>query len=102
LDITTTSLVESVEKTELHRMEVDRLIEELHHDELSIRINAARSLRWVGSDLVIPPLVGALRDAEEGVRFQALRALREITGKDLGETYEDWAPLASDSAPPPP
>jgi HEAT repeat protein len=71
-------------------MELDRLIEELQVRDIGTRIRAAKALGWIGDKTVIPPLLEALKDPDEGVRYQASLSLKEITKKDFGTDYAMW------------
>jgi len=65
-------------------------LKELTNSNVSVRINAAKILSWIGNESAIAPLIEALKDSNDGVRYQAARSLKKLTPKDLGENYNEW------------
>ena len=57
------------------------------------RMNAAEAVGRIGRSSSVPRLIDALADPEARVRLEAVKALRRMTGQDLG-----FDPDASDSA----
>jgi HEAT repeat protein len=74
-------------------VKLEDYIQDLANSDVSVRIYAARALHWLEDDRALPPLVGALRDTNEGVRYQAANSLEKLTGQNLGidaEAWEQW------------
>jgi HEAT repeat protein len=69
---------------------LEQTLRELEHANVSIRIHAAKTLFWLGSESAVAPLIEALKDLNEGVRFQAAKSLAKLTPKDFGENYDEW------------
>jgi hypothetical protein len=67
--------------------------------------SAPENVRWVALTLLgecrcdeaVPVLIQIARD-ELGLRGEAIRALRAITGKDLGDAPDEWAAALSETA----
>jgi len=62
----------------------------LHSRDASVRRAAARSLAAAGDPRAAARLVSRLRDGDAGVRAEALRGLRALTGADCGELPDRW------------
>ncbi len=60
---------------------------ELEDSDPAVRI---RAIKWVGDNKIsaaVPLLVDRLAEQDKSVRFFAIKALRDITGKDHGYDY---------------
>ena len=66
-----------------------------------IRASCAHALRHYPREEVVQTLVAAVGDPAFGVQYQARQSLIAITGKDLGDMPEDWAPVVGQSPEPP-
>lgn len=56
--------------------------------------------KWAGDNKVVEaigPLVELLNDEDRAVRFYAIEALHQITGKDYGYKYQDRAELRAEA-----
>ncbi len=71
-------------------MEVDRFIEDLEHNDIFVRMHAAKALKWIGDPKAIEPLIASLKDPSPGVRCQAALSLRDITRVELGDDPGAW------------
>jgi HEAT repeat protein len=64
--------------------DIDGLIKALNHDEYLIRKEAARSLKKVGDERVVEPLIMSLKYEEWQVQHIHLNAVREYSAEALG------------------
>lgn len=69
-----------------------RLFARFQHEDPAVRNLAIRTAARTRDDRALPYLVNCLTDTQRDVRLFAARALRIITGEDLG--YRHYAPAA--------
>jgi hypothetical protein len=67
-------------------------------EEIDVRLRAVRALGETGEDCAIPVLARALEDPDPAVQYRAVAALRDVTGRDLGNDVNAWREWASDPA----
>lgn len=66
--------------------------------EIDVRLRAVRALGETGEDAAIPVLARALEDPDPAVQYRAVAALRDVTGRDLGNDVNAWREWAADPA----
>ncbi len=89
--------IREIGKRRLHRHELAReLLPVLANEEARFRALACAALANLGSTSVLSELARALEDAEEEVFNAARNALVSLTGRDLGESPDDWMALVAD------
>ena len=64
--------------------------------ELDVRLQALRMLGELGDDRAIPVLAKALEDPDPAVQYRAVAALKEVSGRDLGNDVNAWREWAAD------
>lgn len=64
--------------------------------EIDVRLRAVRALGASDDDAAIPVLAIALEDPDPAVQYRAVAALREISGRDLGNDVNAWREWATD------
>lgn len=69
---------------------IDREIKRLNDKDPAVRMEAAKELGQLKEPQAVEPLIAALNDENESVRWRAAEALEKITGKDFGEDEKKW------------
>lgn len=64
--------------------------------EIDVRLKALRELGELGNDAAVPALARALEDPDPAVQFRAVGALRQVSGRDLGDDVNAWRAWAAD------
>ena len=64
--------------------------------ELDVRLQALRMLGELGDDRAVPVLAKALEDPDPAVQHRAVAALKEVSGRDLGNDVNAWRAWAAD------
>jgi len=67
-----------------------QILEELKDENWCVRSRAALRLGEIRDKKTVPPLIEALKDRSEYVRWHAADALKKITKQDFGEDYDEW------------
>lgn len=62
----------------------------LSHPNVRVRQRSARALGLIKDYHAVEPLIGALKDPDQGVRQEAAGALKNLTGKDFGQDQGQW------------
>jgi len=70
---------------------VEPLIVSLKHRKEEVRRVSARLLGAIGDRRAVRPLIRALEDRASDVRFEALTALRKLSGEDFGPDPKAWS-----------
>lgn len=64
--------------------------------ELDVRLRALRALGECRDQTAIPVLARALEDSDPAVQYRAVAALKEVSGRDLGNDVNRWREWAAD------
>jgi HEAT repeat protein len=64
--------------------------------EIDVRLRALRELGRLGNEAAIPVLARALEDPDPAVQYRAVAALKQISGRDLGDDVNAWRAWAAD------
>lgn len=64
--------------------------------ELDVRLRALRMLGELGDKSAIPVLAKALEDPDPAVQYRAVAALKQVSGRDLGDDVNKWREWAAD------
>lgn len=64
--------------------------------ELDVRLRALRALGECRDESAIPVLARALEDTDPAVQYRAVAALKEVSGRDLGNDVNRWREWAAD------
>lgn len=64
--------------------------------ELDVRMRALRELGTLGDKQAIPVLARALEDSDPAVQYRAVAALKQVSGRDLGNDVNKWREWAAD------
>jgi HEAT repeat protein len=64
--------------------------------ELDVRLRALRELGTLGDPTAVPVLAKALEDRDPAVQYRAVAALKEVSGRDLGDDVNRWREWAAD------
>lgn len=64
--------------------------------EIDVRLKALRELGELGNEAAVPALARALEDPDPAVQFRAVGALRQVSGRDLGDDVNAWRAWAAD------
>lgn len=70
--------------------------------ELDVRLRAIRMLGELDNDNAIPVLAEALEDPDPAVQYRAVAALKQVSGRDLGNdvnAWREWAANPGDAEP---
>lgn len=67
-------------------------------DSLDVRLRALRMLGKLGDKEAIPVLARALEDPDPAVQYRAVAALKQVSGRDLGNDVNAWRAWAADPA----
>ena len=65
-------------------------------DDIDVRLTALREIGDLGDEAAVPTLARALEDPDPAVQYRAVAALREISGRDLGNDVNAWRAWAAD------
>lgn len=71
-----------------HRYETDA--------EIDVRLRAIRRLGDVKDASAVPVLARALEDGDPAIQYRAVAALKQVTGRDLGDDVNKWRAWAAD------
>lgn len=66
--------------------------------ELDVRLRAVRMLGKLKDKEAIPVLAKALEDPDPAVQYRAVAALKQVSGRDLGNDVNAWRAWAADPA----
>jgi HEAT repeat protein len=66
--------------------------------DLDVRLRALRMLGELRDTTAIPVLAEALEDPDPAVQYRAVAALKEVSGRDLGNDVNAWRAWAADPA----
>jgi HEAT repeat protein len=64
--------------------------------ELDVRLRALRELGQLKDKAAIPVLARALEDSDPAVQYRAVAALKQVSGRDLGDDVNKWREWAAD------
>jgi HEAT repeat protein len=64
--------------------------------EIDVRLKALRELGALGDAAAVPALARALEDPDPAVQYRAVTALKEVSGRDLGDDVNAWRAWAAD------
>ncbi len=64
--------------------------------ELDVRLRALRMLGELQDKTAIPVLAEALEDPDPAVQYRAVSALKQVSGRDLGDDVNTWREWAAD------
>lgn len=64
--------------------------------ELDVRLRALRMLGELEDKTAIPVLAEALEDSDPAVQYRAVAALKQVSGRDLGDDVNKWREWAAD------
>lgn len=64
--------------------------------ELDVRLRALRMLGELEDKSAIPVLAEALEDPDPAVQYRAVAALKQVSGRDLGDDVNKWREWAAD------
>ncbi|MFM1902876.1 MAG: hypothetical protein RLZZ440_776 [Planctomycetota bacterium] len=64
--------------------------------EIDVRLKALRELGDLGDEGAVPALARALEDPDPAVQFRAVGALKQVSGRDLGDDVNAWRAWAAD------
>lgn len=71
-----------------HRYETDA--------EIDVRLRAIKRLGEVKDKSAIPVLAKALEDSDPAIQYRAVTALKQVSGRDLGDDVNKWRAWAAD------
>jgi len=75
---------------------VELLGARFHADaEMDVRLRAIRELGDLGDKEAIPVLARALEDPDPAVQYRAVGALKQVSGRDLGDDVNAWRQWAA-------
>ncbi|MFM8734805.1 MAG: HEAT repeat domain-containing protein [Pirellulales bacterium] len=76
---------------------VDMLASRYRSDrEIDVRLRALRELGQLGDKEAVPVLAKALEDPDPAVQYRAVAALKQVSGRDLGDDVNRWREWAAD------
>ena len=64
--------------------------------EIDVRLKALRELGELGDEQAIPAIARALEDPDPAVQYRAVCALKQVSGRDLGDDVNAWRTWAAD------
>lgn len=64
--------------------------------ELDVRLRALRMLGELENKAAVPVLAEALEDPDPAVQYRAVAALKQVSGRDLGDDVNKWREWAAD------
>lgn len=64
--------------------------------EIDVRLRALRELGALEDKAAIPVLARALEDPDPAVQYRAVAALKQVSGRDLGDDVNAWREWAAD------
>lgn len=65
-------------------------------NDIDVRLRALRELGALGDAAAVPALARALEDPDPAVQYRAVSALKNVSGRDLGDDVNAWRAWASD------
>ena len=76
---------------------IDLLAARYQNDpELDVRLRAIRALGELRDAAAVPVLAKALEDGDPAVQYRAVAALKQVSGRDLGNDVNRWREWAAD------
>jgi HEAT repeat protein len=76
---------------------IDLLAARYQNDpELDVRLRAIRALGELRDAAAVPVLAKALEDGDPAVQYRAVAALKQASGRDLGNDVDRWREWAAD------
>jgi HEAT repeat protein len=64
--------------------------------DIDVRLKAIRELGALGDEAAVPALARALEDPDPAVQYRAVGALKDVSGRDLGDDVNAWRAWAAD------
>lgn len=64
--------------------------------DLDVRLEALRELGSLEDEAAVPVLARALEDPDPAIQYRAVHALKQVSGRDLGDDVNAWRAWASD------
>jgi len=64
--------------------------------DIDVRLRALRELGDLGDESAVPALARALEDPNPAIQFRAVAALKDVSGRDLGDDVNAWRAWAAD------
>lgn len=64
--------------------------------DIDVRLKALKELGALGDAAAVPALARALEDPDPAVQYRAVGALKEVSGRDLGDDVNAWRAWAAD------
>jgi len=64
--------------------------------DIDVRLRALREIGDLGDAAAVPVLAAALEDPDPAVQYLAVNALRQVSGRDLGDDVNAWRAWAAD------
>lgn len=64
--------------------------------DIDVRLKALRELGRLGDEAAIPALARALENPDPAVQYRAVAALKQVSGRDLGDDVNLWRTWAAD------
>jgi HEAT repeat protein len=64
--------------------------------DIDVRLKAIRELGALGDAAAVPALARALEDPDPAVQYRAVSALKDCSGRDLGDDVNAWRAWATD------
>ena len=64
--------------------------------DLDVRLEALRELGALRDEAAVPALARALEDPDPAIQYRAVLALKEVSGRDLGDDVNAWRSWAAD------
>lgn len=64
--------------------------------DIDVRLKALKELGSLGDAAAVPVLARALEDPDPAVQYRAVGALKDVSGRDLGDDVNAWRTWAAD------
>jgi HEAT repeat protein len=64
--------------------------------DIDVRLKALKELGSLGDEAAVPALARALEDPDPAVQYRAVGALKDVSGRDLGDDVNAWRAWAAD------
>lgn len=64
--------------------------------DIDVRLKALKEIGALGDAAAVPALARALEDPDPAVQFRAVGALKDVSGRDLGDDVNAWRAWAAD------
>jgi len=64
--------------------------------DIDVRLKALKELGALGDAAAVPMLAKALEDPDPAVQYRAVGALKDVSGRDLGDDVNAWRAWAAD------